>query len=1314
MTTTLVKRPARTTPPGVRATEILIAEPPKPQAAQPMAASASMVIMPVISGAGSLLVAITNPGRPLFAAAGLLFLVASVALGGVMIFGQRSGPRRMLREARERYLDYVEDLRRQLRATVAAQKADGEWRHPDPSRLLDITRMDARRWERRAGDDDYLVLRAGLGDQPLATTLTMSADDGPLNEFDPVCLEAARQLRARYSSLRDQPVCVDLRGVGVLSVVGDRPAGRRLAGALAAQLIAFHSPEEVRLGVVRASARAADWEWLKWLPHAMHPSATDGDLPARLIASTVPAMAELIGAELEARFEEHQRHRGRRATQRNQLVIVVDGENLNGVWGLEPPERGVSLADLGIHLILLLGHRREEPEEVHARIVLDEQGQARQEWSGLDLRVDDPADGLLTSLARQCAPLRLVTEEASGALTGTVGLPEILGVPDVATLDPGVTWRSRIPRELLRVPIGVGGTGNAVMLDLKESAHGGMGPHGLIVGATGSGKSEMLRTLVTSLVIGHPPEQLALMLVDFKGGATFAPMAELPHIAGMVTNIEKDLTLVDRMRDALYGEMRRRQEILRAAGNLPNVTAYQALRDAGEPLDPLPHLLVIIDEFSELLTAKADFAELFVAIGRIGRSIGVHLLLATQRLETGKIRGLESHLSYRISLRTFSEAESREAIGVPDAYHLMPEPGVGYLKVDTTVFERFKAAMVSDVYTSPQDVPDVVVPVVPYLALNGLGRWLAAGIEATPASGPDGGRPAPAGRESVLDMVVRRLCLAEAPPTRPVWLPPLPVALPLDRIQEPAELAPAGTVSALLGLVDDPAAQRQFPLEWDFTGGGANLLVVGAVQSGKSTLLRTLVSSMALRYAPGDVAFYVIDYGGGSLGPLAELPHVAGVATRADPERITRTVLEVAAAVEAREELFRQHGFDSPAALREARTAGRIGAEVPGTILLVVDGWGSFREDFDLLEARVGEIAARGPNYGVYVLLSVGQTMQLRMRMQAAFGGRLELRLNDPFDSAFDRKAQGRLDKKMPGRGLIQGSLQFHVALPRVDGVAATTELGAAQRELVALARHRWPRGAVSPVQVLPTRVLQSELPLVDPERGLVPIGISERRLQPAAVDLTRGDPHLLVYGDGETGKSNLLRVLVDGFRRLYPPERLGVVVVDYRRGLLGAVPEEYLLAYCGTPQNTLAVAQEVAASVTKRLPGPEVTAEQLRRRNWWSGLEVLVVVDDYDLVANSSGNPLLPLVEFIAQSRDIGLHLVLARRTGGMSRAMLDPLIQRLNDVSTPGFLFSGDRMEGRLINGVASQRLPAGRALYATRGGGFQQIQVAVATGE
>ena len=273
---------------------------------------------------------------------------------------------------------------------------------------------------------------------------------------------------------------------------------------------------------------------------------------------------------------------------------------------------------------------------------------------------------------------------------------ELLGCGDIRDFDPERRWRRREGRDLLRVPFGVTPEGVPVVLDIKEAAQLGMGPHGLLIGATGSGKSEVLRTLVLAMALTHGPDQLNFILVDFKGGATFAGMADLPHVSAMISNLESELSLVDRMQDALRGEMVRRQELLRRAGNYANVTDYEADRLAGRHEGPpLPVLFLILDEFSELLSAKPEFVELFVAIGRLGRSMSIHLLLSSQRLEAGRLRGLDSHLSYRIGLRTFSGAESREVLGVTDAYDLPPYPGVGYLKTGTEQMVRFRASYVA-------------------------------------------------------------------------------------------------------------------------------------------------------------------------------------------------------------------------------------------------------------------------------------------------------------------------------------------------------------------------------------------------------------------------------------------------------------------------------------------------------------------------------------------------------------------------------------------------------------------------------------------
>ena len=273
-----------------------------------------------------------------------------------------------------------------------------------------------------------------------------------------------------------------------------------------------------------------------------------------------------------------------------------------------------------------------------------------------------------------------------------------MGLDDPASIDPARQWGARQGRERLRVPIGVSEHGDRVELDIKEAARNGMGPHGLCVGATGSGKSEFLRTLILGMIASHPPEVLNLVLVDFKGGATFLGLDRARHVSAIITNLADEAHLVARMQDALAGEMNRRQELLRAAGNFANVADYERARSQGIAMPSLPALFIVVDEFSELLSQQPDFAELFVAIGRLGRSLGMHLLLASQRLDEGRLRGLETHLSYRICLKTFSASESRAVLGVPDAYHLPSSPGAAYLKTVSGELVRFQTAFVSAPY----------------------------------------------------------------------------------------------------------------------------------------------------------------------------------------------------------------------------------------------------------------------------------------------------------------------------------------------------------------------------------------------------------------------------------------------------------------------------------------------------------------------------------------------------------------------------------------------------------------------------------------
>ncbi|THV40143.1 type VII secretion protein EccCa [Glycomyces buryatensis] len=1312
MGTEVVRRPARRPMPKVSSKPIALASPPALGEAQSPMMGAPMLMMPLMTGSGAMIMVLSNLERPLYAMAGLLMLVASVAMGIVLFIAMRSGPRRKLRQERERYLDYLEDARQTIREAVRAQRDFAATRHPHPHLLLDLCRDPARRWERRGTDADLLTVRCGLAEVPLSRTLSLKLDqDNPLVAYDPVCHSGAEELVERYAALADQPLTIPVGDTGDVSLVGEYPEVRATARAMLAQLCTLCAPEDLRVAVV-ADGRVADqWSGLSWLPHLLTDVGTE--LPAPLICPTTTALADALAGDLATRAAELRRRRGAPpGPGSTHLLVIVDGEHQVSLPGLVGDG---DAALLGVHLWTLVAEQRQEPEHTAARVSVD----------GAELTITDIVrdDGRVAetsrtgrpdtlgvadaaAIARALSPYRLAADDSSHALTGVHGLPEILGVADPANVDWRSTWAPRSESELLRAPFAVDADGAIVELDLKESALGGMGPHGLIVGATGSGKSEALRTLVAALAVRHPPDRLALLTVDFKGGATFADCDALPHTAGAITNLADDLGLVDRFAEALYGEMTRRQHLLKDAGNLPNVHAYAKARAADPTLEPLPHLLVIIDEFSELLTAKPDFSELFVAVGRIGRSIGVHLLLATQRLEAAHLRGLESHLSYRIGLRTFSEAESREAIGVPDAYKLPPEPGSGYLKVDTTIFTRFKAALVSGPYTPPRDVEDQRLPVLPW-PLPPLASALALDF------GEDGRAETVEGEGSVLRALVECLAAADVEGVRPVWLPPLPESLALADVPggtDPA--AEPGTVTAVLGLRDDPRRQHQGPIEWELSGADANLIVVGAPSSGKSTLLRTLVSSLALRHGPDAVACYVIDYGGGALATLADLPHVAVAAGRADPELVGRTLAEVRALLDVREAAMQRAGIDSAAGLRTASAEGTV--NLPGDIVLLIDGWGALYEANDDANEILSEIAGRGPALGVHVVLTAVNSTQVRSRLAASFSGRIELRLADNYDSGIDRKLIEQLPKDVPGRVIVSDKRFGHIALPRLDG-DGTDDLASGFADLAKAVGARWPGRRVSRVRSLPAAVQLRELvpPIAAPEAGdryaIKPVvGVGESDLGPARLDFT-ADPHLVVFGDTQTGKSTLLRTIMGQIVRR-PSNETGIFLVDYRRTHLEAVPEDHLITYCNTAPHAAQNAKELAEALQKRLPGPDVTPRQLRERNWWTGPEIFVVVDDYDLVASAStGNPLGPLADLAPQGLDLGLHFIIARRTGGAGRAVYEPLLRQIADMSSPALLFSGDRLEGRLINATASRQLPVGRALWARRGQAPELVQVA-----
>ncbi|MFD9358245.1 type VII secretion protein EccCa [Streptomyces sp. NPDC060031] len=1318
MSTRLIHRPARTTRPAAASGARTIEAP--PNLPEGKGGNIAMSLLPV-AGVMSSVVMMTVVRNSQFAGLGAIILVVTIIGSMALVFSQRGKAQRTRRTQREAYLAYLEELREELSAEERERRERADVLNPPPGALYDIVRDPARMWERRRVDGDFLRVRVGTGEMPVRDLSIAQQGSTVLTPPDQFMLNEASALMSRFRTGNELPLTVPLDRVGNVSVIGPREDCLRVARALLVQAAALHAPDDVAMALAVPGDRLADWEWAKWMPHLLDTEQLDGPVAARRIAPSAPQLARQIGPELRRRAsyaaEVRRGLSGRDALAMNsRLLVVTDGHGEDAV-DLPLPDDAVGLRDMGVTVLHLLEQRVQEPGHVGVRITVDGdqvliEDLREAEPISAHGTVDEVGISFAEGFARMLAPLRLSAESLIDApLSGPVDFADLLGIDDVARLDLGRLWAPRGERAFLRVPIGISDSHEPVLLDLKESSELGMGPHGLCVGATGSGKSELLRTLVLALVATHPPEDLALVLVDYKGGATFAPFADLPHVAGVITNLENQAGLVERVHASLAGEVKRRQQVLKDAGNVADIGDYAALRAEKRPdLDPLPHLFVVIDEFGELLTAKPDFIDLFLSIGRIGRSIGVHLLLSSQRIEGGKLRGLDTYLSYRLGLRTFSADESRTVLDTTDAFHLPPLPGFGYLKVDTSHYERFKASYVSGGYRGPVQRHEDATSgplALEYEAFN----TLAGSADTGPAE------PSLRRRETgptEMGVIVGQLENA-APGVRQIWLPPLPSALALDKVAGPVEVggrgmqlaARRGPLQVPLGLLDDPTKQWQGQWFLDLTVAGGHAAVIGGPQSGKTTLLRTLVLSLALTHTPQQVGIYGLDLVGGGLQALSGLPHVGGIAGRADRERAARTVEVVRNMLAAREDLFRDHGIDSVEQLRSLHAAGRLPQLASAEIVLVIDGFGALRDDFEELDDAVMDVLKRGGGYGIHVVAGMLRWNDVRIAAQSNFGTRVELRLNDPSESSIERKLAETLAPDEPGRVLTDGKLFAQVALPRTDGLADNSELGAVLERTARTVRATWAGEVAQPVRVLP-HVLEPHLlpgPVAEPKR--VPIGLDQSALAPVLLDLFGHDQHLLVLGDSESGKTNMLKTVAAGLIERYGEDELVFAVMDPRRALRGVVPEEYAGGYAYNAKLCAGLSAGIATELDKRLPDDSARIEDLEPGSWGSGPRIVVLVDDYDVLTTAGQSPLAPFLPYIPSAVDIGLHFVLTRRVAGASRGMYEPLVQGLRESGASAVLMAGDRSEGQLFPGVYASQQPAGRGVLIRRGQSNRLIQ-------
>ncbi|WP_309060312.1 FtsK/SpoIIIE domain-containing protein [Streptomyces sp.] len=1091
------------------------------------------------------------------------YYLIMAALSPVLLFAnyfndKKHGRKSHAKQVKE-YEEQKERIEKDAQEALVQERNDRRHAIPDPATVLSLgTGPRTRLWERRRTDRDHLLLRFGTGRLPSEVVLD-----------DPEQDDHRRQVTWK---IEDAPVALNLRALGVIGVAGPGDSARALGRWAVAQTAALHSPMDVQFYVLSENSARQSWDWVRWLPHARPAAGQDVNVLIGNDAETVGARIGELTQILDARKKAAEQNRSQGTTFSDpDIVVVWDGSrrlrSLPGVVRLLREGPSVS-----VYALCLDAEERFLPGECQAFVVAEpkaeehDRGQQQQhvrpqqagggfpsfqawhtgtaaepsradapgklrlrvEEAGAerlkDVRPDFVSPAWCLRLARSLSPLRDISGETEdSALPGSSRLLDVLQL-EPPTSD-AIVARWRMGGQSTLAVIGESYDG-PFGIDIRKD-----GPHGLIAGTTGSGKSELLQTIVAALAVANTPENMTFVLVDYKGGSAFKDCVKLPHTVGMVTDL--DAHLVERALESLGAELKRREHIL-AAADAKDIEDYQDLVRRDPSHAPVPRLLIVIDEFASMVRDLPDFVTGLVNIAQRGRSLGIHLLLATQRPSGVVSPEIRANTNLRIALRVTDAGESTDVIDSPEAGHIAKStPGRAYARLGHASLVPFQSGRVGGRRPGAAD-PAALAPWVGPLAWEDLGRAALT-------------KPKSEAREDdeITDLKVLVDAVRDAnsslgiPAQHSPWLPALDETLLLDDVEVPAvALAPGKLPPAPYGIEDLPADQARRPVVVDFATFG-HLMIGGAPRSGRSQVLRTIAGSLARTHSVADVHLYGIDCGNGALNALTRLPHCGAVVARNQTERVIRLVNRLKGELSRRQDLLADKGF---ADIGEQRAAVAEDERLPHIVVLLDrwEGWVPTLGEIDhgSLTDELQTMMREGASVGIHLVLTGDRTL-LVGRIATLTEDKYGLRLADRSDfSSLGIPARKVPEEIPPGRAFRNEAgteTQFALLAEDTTGQGQAAALAAIGE--AATARDADVPRARRPFRVdsLPSRISFPEAwELRDPEAsrsklwGLAGIGGDE--IVGFGPDLAEGVPAFVIAGPAKSGRSTVLMNFAQSF----------------------------------------------------------------------------------------------------------------------------------------------------------------------------------------
>jgi S-DNA-T family DNA segregation ATPase FtsK/SpoIIIE len=1241
---------------------------------------------------------------------GIAMMMASFSASAINYVSQKKKYRRTHVKRDEVYRRVLQEYQQKLEE-LAGQQREALWlNYPPVSEcIMRVRDLDPHLWERSLTDADFLSLRVGSGEMPLITELK-APTQGIVIEPDHLIIEA-QALANGYRTVREVPICFNLGENAAIGLAGTRGSVLNLTRDMVIQLATHHSPEEVKIIAIYPPEESHLWEWMRWLPHVWSENRTQ-----RYLACEKMPAHQLLSAVYDVLNRRQLQAPDGSADDSSFLphfvILLSDPELVENEpvvhmllsatrsLGATPVFMGDDLESLPKGCKVVAGLERGAERLIYS---------ARQ-TEPLPFRSEPIDVSTAERFARMMAPIKLKGFSTAFEIPKTLSFLEMWNASEVGELQAKRRWEASRPFETLAAPIGFKAGGKPLIFDMHEKAHG---PHGLLAGATGSGKSEILQTIIASLALNYHPHELTFVLVDYKGGGMANAFLNLPHLAGVITNLEGNLST--RALIALKAELKRRQQILADHG-VNHIDAYIRKYRAGEVREPLPHLAIIIDEFAELKSEQPGFMQELISAVRVGRSLGVHLLLATQKPAGVVDEQIWGNARFRLCLRVERPEDSREVLKRPDAATITL-PGRAYLQVgNDEIFELFQSAYGGMPYvgiTTVEEEEEV-------FEMRLDGSRVAHGKVAL--SAPEDDSYKAVSQIQAVEKYLHSLAEEEGITTLPgPWLPPLPETVSLDDILRKEAggwngsgwKEPAAWIQAIAGIVDDPSRQAQSPLRLNI-GEEGHLAIYGTPGSGKTTLLQTIIKSLAHLYSPEDLNIYIMDLGGRTLNLFSPLPQVGEVMFEEDEEKIFSLFRLLGRELEKRKELFSQQGVNTLSAYRAA-----TGERLPA-LVVVIDNISNFTSVYmEKLDNVFIKQVQEGGSAGIHFIITANGPNDIRTKISSNISLAVALELSDNSEYSYVVGRTGDLfPARVSGRGLVKSSppLEFQTALASFGDTEVDRANGI--RAYVEEMDDKWKGMRAPAVPILPEEIELGDLVNLGVATGVAAeeggrlntvVGLCSEDLEPLPMYLEEG-PHFVISGPPQSGKTTLLQSILLGLCARYDESRLSLYLVDFSRSDLGCFKGlKQTRAFIGTDQALDEAMVEIVQEIETRKGLLAQAGEDQREADGLEPLRsrpllVLAVSDFFSFADKLAPDKKAELERIIKRERGMGFHLLIVGMTSDLGSCW-DGYFKAVLEGKTGFLLGSTDHEDIQLFKlrlplNETGLSLPPGNGLYVRRG--------------